>query len=81
MKAESLPVPAQKPTNKHDTQQESSRSKKVSRMKKLSILVPAIAAGILVSGLVVAAPQTHTAKVTASHAPDRAAAFLIASAD
>lgn len=50
-------------------------------MKKLSILVPAIAAGILVSGLVVAAPQTHTAKVTASHAPDRAAAFLIASAD
>ena len=54
---------------------------KVFTMKKLSILIPAIAAGILVSGLVVAAPQTGAAKVTVAKAPDRAAAYLIATAN
>lgn len=50
-------------------------------MKKLSILIPAIAAGILVSGLVVAAPQTGAVKVTVAKAPDRAAAYRIATAN
>ena len=54
---------------------------KESCMKKLSILVPAVAAGILVSGLVVAAPQAGAAKATIAKAPDRAAAYLIATAD
>jgi hypothetical protein len=50
-------------------------------MKKLSILVPAVAAGILVSGLVFAAPQTGAAKATVAKAPDRAAAYLLATAE
>jgi hypothetical protein len=50
-------------------------------MKKLSILVPAVAAGILVSSLVFAAPLAVSAKVTIAKAPDRAEAYRIAMAD
>jgi hypothetical protein len=46
----------------------------------MGVLVPAIAAGILVSGLVVAAPQTGTAKGAIAKSPDRSAAYLIATA-
>jgi hypothetical protein len=50
-------------------------------MKKLSILVPAAVAGVLLSAMVLAAPQTATAKATVAGAPDRATAYLIASAN
>jgi hypothetical protein len=50
-------------------------------MKKLSILVPAAVAGVLVSAMVFAAPQTTAVKATVAGAPDRAAAYLIATAD
>jgi hypothetical protein len=50
-------------------------------VKQLSILVPAVVAGILVSSLVLAAPQTGAAKVTIAKAPDRAEAYRIATAD
>ncbi len=50
-------------------------------MKKLSILVPAVAAGVLVSAMVFAAPQSGAGKSAAGFAPDRAAAYAIARAD
>ena len=50
-------------------------------MNQLSILVPVVAAGILVSSLVFAAPQTGPAKVMIAKAPDRAEAYRIATAD
>jgi hypothetical protein len=53
----------------------------VYHVKQLSILVPAIAAGILVSSLVLAAPQTAPSKVMIAKAPDRAEAYRIAMAD
>ena len=43
-------------------------------MKKLSILVPAAAAGILLSVMVLAAPLHVAGKAPVSQAPDRAAA-------
>ena len=50
-------------------------------MNQLSILVPVVAAGILVSSLVFAAPQTGPAKVMIAKAPDRAEAYRVATAD
>ncbi len=50
-------------------------------MKKLSILVPAAAAGILLSAMVLAAPLQVAGKAPVAQAPDRAAAYLAASAD
>lgn len=50
-------------------------------MKKISILVPAVAAGVLLSAMVFAAPQATLGKATVSVAPDRAAAYAGASAD
>ena len=50
-------------------------------MKKLSILVPAAAGVVLLSAMVIAAPQAGADKVTAAVAPDRAEVFQIASAD
>jgi hypothetical protein len=50
-------------------------------MKKLTILVPAAVAGVLVSAMVLAAPQDASGKVSAAGAPDRAAAFQIATAN
>lgn len=50
-------------------------------MKKLSILVPAAVAGILVSAMVLAAPQAGALKPGVAAAPDRAAAYRVATAD
>ena len=50
-------------------------------MKKLSILVPAAVAGVLLSAMVLAAPQTVTTKATVAGAPDRAAAYMLATAN
>jgi hypothetical protein len=50
-------------------------------LKKLSILVPAVVAGLLLSSLVLAAPQTGTSKVMIAKAPDRAEAYRLATAD
>ena len=50
-------------------------------MKKLSILVPAAVAGILVSAMVLAAPQSGALKSTVAAAPDRAEAYRIATGD
>jgi hypothetical protein len=50
-------------------------------MKKLSILVPAAVAGVLVSAMVFAAPQTAPVKATVAGAPDRAAAYFLATAN
>lgn len=50
-------------------------------MKKLSILAPAIAVGVLISATVLAAPVPGAAKASLAQAPDRAAAYLTASVD
>ena len=50
-------------------------------MKKLSILVPAAIAGVLVAGLAFAASQTTPGKATGSASLDRAAAYKLATAD
>lgn len=50
-------------------------------MKKLSILVPAAAVVVLLSAMVIAAPQVGADNGTIAAAPDRSEAFLIASAD
>jgi hypothetical protein len=50
-------------------------------MKNLSILVPAAAVGVFLAAMVVAAPQTTADHVSVAGAPDRAAAYQIASAD
>lgn len=50
-------------------------------MKKLSILVPAAVGGILLSAMVLAAPQSGTDASSPAGAPDRAAAYKIASAN
>ncbi len=50
-------------------------------MKMLSTLVPAVADGVFVSAMVLAAPQVGADKSAAGLAPDRAAAYSIARAD
>ncbi|MFN5996174.1 MAG: hypothetical protein ACK47C_07160 [Paracoccaceae bacterium] len=50
-------------------------------MKNLSILVPAAMAGVLVAATVFAGPMTATAKPTPASAPDRAAAYALATAE
>lgn len=50
-------------------------------MKKLSTLVPAAAAVVLLSAMVLAAPESATTNPAVAGAPDRAAAFMIASAN
>lgn len=50
-------------------------------MKKITLLVPAAAAVVLLSAMVIAAPQGGADKGTIAAAPDRAEAFQIASAD
>lgn len=50
-------------------------------MKKITVLVPAAVAVVLLSATVIAAPQAGADKASVSGAPDRAEAFLIASAD
>lgn len=50
-------------------------------MKRLSILAPAAGVVVLLSAMVIAAPQAGTDKGSVAAAPDRAEAFLIASAD
>lgn len=50
-------------------------------MKTFSILVPSAFAGVLIAASVFAAPQTLDRTGSAAVAPDRAAAYLIASAD
>lgn len=59
----------------------SSSGLKVSYMNKLSVLVPVVAAGMLMSGFVVAAPQSAALNGTVGNAPDRAEAYVIATAD
>jgi hypothetical protein len=50
-------------------------------MKNLSILVPAAMAGVLVAATVFAAPASMSSKPTPAGAPDRAAAYALATAD
>lgn len=50
-------------------------------MKELSILAPAVAAGVLLSAMVLAAPISGAGKASLAQAPDRATAYLTASAD
>ncbi|MFM7333506.1 MAG: hypothetical protein ACKO1H_03685 [Tabrizicola sp.] len=50
-------------------------------MKNLSILVPAAIAGILVAATVVAAPASVSSKPSPAVAPDRAAAYALATAE
>lgn len=50
-------------------------------MKTFSILVPAAVAGVLIAASVFAAPQALDSRGSAASAPDRAAAYLIASVD
>ena len=47
-------------------------------MKNLSILVPAVMAGVLVAATVLAAPLSQAAKPAPAGAPDRAAAYHLA---
>lgn len=49
-------------------------------MKKLSILVPAAVAGVLVAGLALAGSQTAAGKASVPSL-DRAAAYALATAD
>jgi hypothetical protein len=50
-------------------------------MKNLSILVPAAFAGVLVAATVFAAPASLSTKPSPAVAPDRAAAYAIATAE
>jgi hypothetical protein len=50
-------------------------------MKNVSILVPAAFAGILVAATVFAAPTSVSSKPTPAMAPDRAAAYALATAN
>jgi hypothetical protein len=50
-------------------------------MKNLSILVPAAMAGVLVAATVFAAPLSPSAKPVPAGAPDRAAAYALATAE
>lgn len=50
-------------------------------MKKLSILVPAAIAGVLVAGLALAGSQTAAGKASVQTSLDRAAAYRLATAD
>jgi hypothetical protein len=49
-----------------------------SSMKNLSILVPAVMAGVLVAATVLAAPLSDAAKPVPAGAPDRAEAYMLA---
>lgn len=81
MWAESLPPRAKKPTNKRDMHREFLSLAGESTMKNLSILVPAAMAGVLVAATVFAAPMSASVKSAPAGAPDRAAAYALASAD
>ena len=48
---------------------------------KISILVPAAALCVLGAAMVLAAPQSATETATVAKAPDRAAAYHLATAD
>ena len=48
-------------------------------MKNLPIIVPAVVAGVLLSAMVLAAPQSGSQKAVPAGAPDRAEAYAIAS--
>ena len=50
-------------------------------MKNLSILVPAAFAGVLVAATVFAAPASLSTKPSPAVAPDRAAAYALATAE
>lgn len=50
-------------------------------MKKLTILVPAAIAGVLVSAMVLAAPASVSTIGKPATAPDRAEAYRLAMAD
>jgi hypothetical protein len=50
-------------------------------MKKMSILVPAAVAGVLLSAMVLAAPQTVQVEQTGVVSLDRAAAYRLATAE
>ena len=50
-------------------------------MEKLSILVPAAIAGVLVAGLALAGSQTTSGKASGAASLDRAAAYKLATAD
>lgn len=50
-------------------------------MKKATILVPAVAVGMLLSAMVLAAPQAYAGKYFVAKSPDRAAAYSLALAD
>jgi hypothetical protein len=51
------------------------------KKKKISILVPAAVAGVLLAAMVLAAPQTSATSVVAGEAPNRAEAFVLASSN
>jgi hypothetical protein len=51
------------------------------QMKKITLVVPAAAAVVLLSAMVFAAPQAGAIKDRIASAPDRSEAFQIASAD
>jgi hypothetical protein len=51
------------------------------QMKKITLVVPAAAAVVLLSAMVIAAPQAGASKDRIASAPDRSEAFQIASAD
>jgi hypothetical protein len=81
MSARSLLAAVQKPTKKRGIQQHLTLYAGESRMKQMSILVPAAFVGVLAAAMVLAAPQTASDTATAAKAPDRAAAYHIAIAD
>ena len=54
---------------------------RVHAMKNLSILVPAAFAGVLVAATVFAAPASLSTKPSPAVAPDRAAAYALATAE
>lgn len=77
----SLLWPVQLRTRGRETGGHHSKSFGVITMKKLSILVPAAIAGVLVSAMVLAAPQAPAGKVASVSTLDRAAAYKVATAD
>jgi hypothetical protein len=50
-------------------------------MKKLSSLIPAAVATVLLSAMVLAAPQTSATSAAAAKAPNRAEAYALATAN
>jgi hypothetical protein len=82
--ARSLPVRDKKPTNKNDIHSRSCRLIVLlvgeTKMKNFSILVTAAMAGVLVAATVFAASLMVPVKPTPASAPDRAAAYALATA-